>query len=212
MFVWWFTAAARCPPMLLPRWLFLPVKGKRQGKSESQCPHWEFWTSFSRGGVSLGSCCNVHTLFSHVLRICFILNLERHFPRFLVTVASTDKVLSKKMRDKWPHGIGLKYYVSVTISLGLGTLCFPGPSPKDLGCTFVLHHSLCGQKPQFVGWQAATLRSRTPRFATGQPSSYIGAWCRGLKWWHPLLQCHPPSTKVFCGASSFKLVPEIVTD
>lgn len=47
--------------------------------------------------------------------------------------------------------------------------------------------TLCGQKPQFVGWQGDTLHSRIPGFATGQPSSYIKAWYRGLKWWHPLL-------------------------
>lgn len=157
----WFTAAARRPTTLLPRWLFPQVKGKHQGKSESQCPHWESCTDFSKGGISPGSCCNIPTWFTHVLCICFILHLERHLPHSLVTVASTDKVLSKiKMLlywNKWPYSIGLKDYISVTTStsLGMGTLCLSGLPPEELGCALVLHHPPQPSGPRGQGGRAA---------------------------------------------------------
>lgn len=219
----WFTAAVRRPAMLLPRWLFPQVKGKHGGKSESQCPHWEFCTDFSQGGISPGSCCNAPTWFTHGLHICFILRLEGHFPHFFVTVDSTDKVLSKiKMLlywNKWPYSIGLKDYVSVTASTSsvAGRLRFLGLAPEELGCALALHHppqppGPRRQEPQCGGWQGDTLYPKARGFATGQPSSYLKAQRGGLKWWYSLLQCHPQGTKVFGGFYSFELEPKIVTN
>lgn len=84
---------------------------------------------------------------------------------FLLTVVSTDKFLPKIECCF----IGIN---DQRTSPGMGTLCFPGLPPKELGCAHVLHHppqppGPCSQEPWCCGWQGNVLHPMAHRFVTG---------------------------------------------
>lgn len=89
---------------------------------------------------------------------------------------------------------------SATWGAGMCT-CSPSPSPASWS-------PRAGTPARWVAGGHAAPQG----FAAGQPRSYSEARRGGLKQFHPLLQCHPGCTKVFCGVSSFELESGIVTN